>query len=297
MYPTTKVANNILYIVIYSITKEPTIPKSNIPLDKESYKIGEFDMDELKSTLKKSFSKTVKKSDEKSDESEEEIDVENLPPAREKDPDDKGLIKEEIEEGKKTYYIYFENEKIEGYMTLNELEKIKNIYQSILEGTATKTNVLGGLKELTEQKSSNLNVLKQSIDKMLMIENFPIPNGINEKIMDLAALRLMTQGRPLTEEEKEKVFYYIKYIGITNWIALTQQERKKIELQGRKKYPFISCSIISTTSAPLIPSSSIVLVESWWWNDGGMEIDFSTMFSAPIIPSSLPSSSSIVLME
>ena len=78
--------------------EEPTIPKSNIPLDKESYKIGEFDMDELKSTLKKSFSKTVKKSDEKSDESEEEIDVENLPPAREKDPDDKGLIKEEIEE-------------------------------------------------------------------------------------------------------------------------------------------------------------------------------------------------------
>ena len=74
--------------------EEPTIPKSNIPLDKESYKIGEFDMDELKSTLKKSFSKTVKKSEE----AEEEIDVENLPPAREKNPDDKGLIKEEIEE-------------------------------------------------------------------------------------------------------------------------------------------------------------------------------------------------------
>ena len=74
--------------------EEPTIPKSNIPLDKESYKIGEFDMDELKSSHKKSFSKTV----EKSEEAEEEIDVENLPPAREKDPDDKGLIKEEIEE-------------------------------------------------------------------------------------------------------------------------------------------------------------------------------------------------------
>ena len=74
--------------------EEPTIPKSNIPLDKESYKIGEFDMDELKSSLKKSFSKTVKKSEE----AEEEIDVENLPPAREKNPDDKGLIKEEIEE-------------------------------------------------------------------------------------------------------------------------------------------------------------------------------------------------------
>lgn len=78
--------------------EEPTIPKSNIPLDKESYKIGEFNMDELKSSLKKSFSKTVEKSEESSDETEEEIDVENLPPAREKNPDDKGLIKEEIEE-------------------------------------------------------------------------------------------------------------------------------------------------------------------------------------------------------
>ncbi len=78
--------------------EEPTIPKSNIPLDKESYKIGEFDMDELKSSLKKSISKTVNKPEKTHEEVEEEIDVENLPPAREKDPDDKGLIKEEIEE-------------------------------------------------------------------------------------------------------------------------------------------------------------------------------------------------------
>lgn len=78
--------------------EEPTIPKSNIPLDKESYKIGEFDMDELKSSLKKSFSKTVNKPEKTHEEVEEEIDVENLPSAREKDPDDKGLIKEEIEE-------------------------------------------------------------------------------------------------------------------------------------------------------------------------------------------------------
>ena len=78
--------------------EEPTIPKSNIPLDKESYKIGEFNMDELKSNLKKSFSNTLNKPEEPSDSEPEEIDVENLPPAREKSPDNKGLIKEEIEE-------------------------------------------------------------------------------------------------------------------------------------------------------------------------------------------------------
>ena len=74
--------------------EEPTIPKSNIPLDKESYKIGEFDMDELKSTLKKSFSKTI----DTPEIIEENIDIKNIPPAREKNPDEKGLIKEEIEE-------------------------------------------------------------------------------------------------------------------------------------------------------------------------------------------------------
>lgn len=75
--------------------EEPTIPKSNIPLDKESYKIGEFNMSDLKSSLKKSFSSS---DEEEIEEVDEEIDVENLPPAKEKDPDEKGLIKEEIEE-------------------------------------------------------------------------------------------------------------------------------------------------------------------------------------------------------
>ncbi|MBR0270928.1 MAG: topoisomerase IV [Methanobrevibacter sp.] len=78
--------------------EEPTIPKSNIPLDKESYKIGEFDMNELKNNLKNSFSKTIDKSNNKKEIVEEEINVEDLPPAREKSDDEKGLIKEEIEE-------------------------------------------------------------------------------------------------------------------------------------------------------------------------------------------------------
>ena len=77
--------------------EKPTIPKSNIPLDKESYKIGEFEMDDLKNSLKNSFSKSID-TPKKLEEEEEYIDVENLPPAREKTPDEKGLIKEEIEE-------------------------------------------------------------------------------------------------------------------------------------------------------------------------------------------------------
>ena len=76
----------------------PSIPKSDIPLDKESYKIGEFDMDDLKSNLKKSFSKTVNKPEKPSEPQPEDIDVEDLPPAREKSQNEKGLIKEEIEE-------------------------------------------------------------------------------------------------------------------------------------------------------------------------------------------------------
>ena len=78
--------------------ESPSIPKSDIPLDKESYKIGEFDMDDLKSNLKKSFSKTVNKPEKSSEPQPEEINAEDLPPAREKSQNEKGLIKEEIEE-------------------------------------------------------------------------------------------------------------------------------------------------------------------------------------------------------
>ena len=95
--------------------EERIIPKSNIPLDKESYKIGEFDMDELKDNLKKSFSKsTDKKKPSPKNNDKEEINVEDLPPAREKSADKKGLIKEEIEE--KDY----EQAKLEGE-TIDEI--------------------------------------------------------------------------------------------------------------------------------------------------------------------------------
>ena len=80
--------------------EEKIIPKSNIPLDKESYKIGEFDMDDLKNNLKKSFSKNLSttKKEASPEDVEEEINVEDLPPAREKSESKKGLIKEEMEE-------------------------------------------------------------------------------------------------------------------------------------------------------------------------------------------------------
>ena len=89
--------------------EEQVIPKSNIPLDKESYKIGEFDMEELKNNLKSSFSKTIDKTKKTPEETTtEEINVEDLPPAREKSDDKKGLIKEEIEE------IDYEQAQLEG---------------------------------------------------------------------------------------------------------------------------------------------------------------------------------------
>ena len=94
--------------------EEPTIPKSNIPLDKESYKIGEFDMEELKNNLKSSFSKKIDKSKKAKEEPEpekitaDEINIEDLTYAREKSEDKKGLIPEEIEE------IDYEKAQLEG---------------------------------------------------------------------------------------------------------------------------------------------------------------------------------------
>lgn len=67
------------------------IPKSNIPLDKESYKIGEFNFDELKNNLKKPTASKPKTSP-----IEENID--DIPPAREKPEEKKGLTPDEIDE-------------------------------------------------------------------------------------------------------------------------------------------------------------------------------------------------------
>lgn len=69
---------------------EMIIPKSNIPLDKDSYKIGEFDMTELKNKLKKpSISRKPIKITE---------DIDDIPPAKEKEESKKGLTAEEIED-------------------------------------------------------------------------------------------------------------------------------------------------------------------------------------------------------
>jgi hypothetical protein len=66
------------------------IPKSKIPLDKDSYKIGEFNAEDLKTTLKKP-------ADSKKNKPPVVEDIENLPPAKEKSPENKALTSEEID--------------------------------------------------------------------------------------------------------------------------------------------------------------------------------------------------------
>lgn len=76
-------------------TEEPSpnvIPKSKIPLDKDSYKVGEFNMDDLKSSLKKPTD-SKKKPQPKIEEN-----IDDIPPAKEKPAEKKGLTNEEIEE-------------------------------------------------------------------------------------------------------------------------------------------------------------------------------------------------------
>jgi hypothetical protein len=68
--------------------EEKSMPKSDIPLDKESYKIGEFKIKDLKNKFKRSKKPTPP--------TQEELD--QIPPAREKPADKKGLTAEEIEE-------------------------------------------------------------------------------------------------------------------------------------------------------------------------------------------------------
>ena len=72
--------------------KEKIIPKSNIPLDKESYKIGEFDIGEFKENLKKPVSKINESTKTK------QTTLDDVPPAKERPEEEKGLSQEEIEE-------------------------------------------------------------------------------------------------------------------------------------------------------------------------------------------------------
>ena len=83
------------------------IPKSEIPLDKESYKIGEFDVNDLKTSLKKptASDKKVQFKDT----------IEDLPPAKEK-----SLSEEEIEE------MEYEHAKLES-------ESIDDIFAEVEE--------------------------------------------------------------------------------------------------------------------------------------------------------------------
>ena len=92
---------------------EMIIPKSNIPLDKDSYKIGEFDMTELKNKLKKpSISRKPIKITE---------DIDDIPPAKEKEESKKGLTPEEIE------HIEYEQTKLDSE-TIDEIfAEVENI--------------------------------------------------------------------------------------------------------------------------------------------------------------------------
>ncbi|WP_405293506.1 topoisomerase IV [Methanobrevibacter sp.] len=92
------------------------IPKSNIPLDKDSYKIGEFDIKDLKTSLKKP-------TDSKKDKTVEE-DVEEIPRAKEKRPKQKELTAEEIEEIEYEH-AQLENESIDDIFA--EVEDIEDM--------------------------------------------------------------------------------------------------------------------------------------------------------------------------
>lgn len=95
--------------------KDKAIPKSNIPLDKESYKVGEFSIKDLKNKFKKSPKKPAPPT-------QEELD--KIPPAREKPKEKKGLTADEIEEMEYEQAVR-ENESIDDIFA--EVEDIDDI--------------------------------------------------------------------------------------------------------------------------------------------------------------------------
>lgn len=93
---------------------EKIIPKSNIPLDKESYKIGEFDIDEIKNNLKKPTASKPKTAPTKKN-------IDDIPPTLEKPKEKKVLSVEEIEYDQ----AILDNESIDDIFA--EVEEIEDI--------------------------------------------------------------------------------------------------------------------------------------------------------------------------
>ena len=108
--------------------KEKVIPKSNIPLDKESYKIGEFSFKDLKNKFKK-----PSKPKKPAPPTQEELD--KIPQAREKPEEKKGLTAEEIEEMEYKQAV-LENESIDDIFA--EVEDIEDIPIISIDGEDNK---------------------------------------------------------------------------------------------------------------------------------------------------------------
>ena len=95
------------------------IPKSEIPLDKESYKIGEFDVNDLKTSLKKPTASNKKVQFKEN--------IEDLPPAKEKSLSEKENEEMEYEhaklESESIDDIFAEVEEIEDMSVISENSK------------------------------------------------------------------------------------------------------------------------------------------------------------------------------
>jgi hypothetical protein len=103
------------------------IPKSNIPLDKESYKIGEFNFKDLKKSLKKpnTLSKPAP--------SPREENIEDIPPAKERPDSEKGLTAEEIDE-LEYQKVTYDSESIDDiFAEVEDIEDIEIISEDIKE--------------------------------------------------------------------------------------------------------------------------------------------------------------------
>ena len=105
-----------------------TIPKSNIPLDKDSYKIGEFDMGDLKNKLQKHTT-----SQDNKQPIQENLD--DIPPAKEKEENKKGLTQEEIDEMEYNE-VQLEGESIDDIFA--EVEDIEDIPIISIDGEDKK---------------------------------------------------------------------------------------------------------------------------------------------------------------
>ena len=130
------------------------------------------------------------------------------------------FIKPELKDPEDNY-IYIENDRVKGKISLGKLIEIKEKYQFIKESIDENEEMLANVNYIMSLKTNNKNNYKNAIDS-LKLAKFKDPSTtigiIMRAIPELSTEYLsIVDVKDLTEKQKRIIKSYIDYVGLKKW--------------------------------------------------------------------------------